>query len=150
MAVARRFIVTKKSKSDEITYCEYEKRKGYNVHPKKDINFEDMINVNEMVIINPSLIKKLVNKKCTRNLEKILKMMNLIYDDDSDGTGAFLVLDEVERFRTILMNRYKEYLEKEEYDLYLKKLEILKSELEIRKQLIIENQEYGLNNGKAR
>lgn len=139
MAISKRFIVKKEAASDVITYCEYEKLKGYNVKPKEGVSFEDMINVDKMIIINPSLIEKLVSKKCSRNLEKILNMMTLIYDDDSDDTGVGLVLDEVEKFKTILMNRYRDYMKKEQYNLYLKKLEIIKSELELRRQVLYEN-----------
>lgn len=150
MAISKRFIVKKEAKSDVITYCEYEKLKGYNVKPKEGVSFEDMVNVEKMIIINPSLIEKLVGKKCSRNLEKILNMMTLIYDDDSDDTGVGLVLDEVERFKTILMNRYRDYMKKEQYNLYLKKLEIIKSELELRRQVLYENTYINGNGKKSR
>ena len=79
MSEERKFVVKKDAKSDVITYMEYEKLKGFNVKPKKTLNFEDMINVNEMIIINPTLIEKLIDKKCTRTFEKILTIPRLFY-----------------------------------------------------------------------
>ena len=61
----KRFVVKKDAKTDVITYMEYEKLKGFSVKPKTNVTFEDMINVNEMILINPSLIEKLVSKKCS-------------------------------------------------------------------------------------
>ncbi len=151
MAVSKRFIVKKEANNDVISYFEYDKLKGYNVHPKKNVSFENMINVNEMVIINPSLITKLVGKKCSRSLEKIIKDMSLLYDDDDDtDSGISLVLDELERFRTILMNRYREYMKKEEYNLYLKKLEIIKKELELKQQVLLEREYFEQDTHKSR
>ena len=84
MAISKRFVVKKEAKEETITYMEYEKLKGYNVKPKDSLKLEDMINVNEMIIINPSLIEKLVDKKCKRKFEKIIMMLSLIYDETSD------------------------------------------------------------------
>ena len=86
----KRFVVKKDAKSDVITYMEYEKLKGFNVKPKDSLNFEDMINVNEMIIINPTLIEKLIDKKCKRTLEKILTIMTIIDDDSDDDFPIFL------------------------------------------------------------
>lgn len=134
MSEERKFVIKKDAKSDVITYMEYEKLKGFNVKPKESLNFEDMINVNEMVIINPTLIEKLIDKKCKRTLEKILLMFSVI-DEDDDPTGVDLVLDELERFKTLVTKKYKEFMEQEEYKILLKKLEIIKKELELRKSV---------------
>ena len=94
----KKFIVKKDEKTDIITYMEYEKIKGLNINPKHNKNFEDMINVDEMIIINPSLINKLIDKKCQKNFERIIKMLSIIFEDDSDDDTPFmLALTEIER-----------------------------------------------------
>ncbi len=140
MAISKRFVVKKEAKEETITYMEYEKLKGYNVKPKDSLKLEDMINVNEMIIINPSLIEKLVDKKCKRKFEKIIMMLSLIYDETSDDEAPIeLVLDELEKFKTMLRKKYKEYLKHEVYKLYLKKIEILKAEAKLRLDFIRSN-----------
>ena len=134
MSNERKFVIRKDAKTDVITYMEYEKLKGFNVKPKDNFNFEDMINVNEMIIINPTLIEKLIDKKCKRTLEKLIMMLSIIDEDDSDDSSSVdIVLDELERFKTLVTNKYEEFMEKEEYKMLLKKIDIIKKELELRK-----------------
>lgn len=136
MSNERKFVVKKDAKTDVITYMEYEKLKGFNVKPKDNFNFEDMINVNEMIIINPTLIEKLIDKKCKRTLEKLIMMLSIIDEDDSDdSSNVDIVLDELERFKTLVTNKYEEFMEKEEYKMLLKKIDIIKKELELRKNV---------------
>lgn len=134
MPIKKRFVVTKDANTNTITYAEYEKLKGYNVKPKKELKIEDMINVNEMIIINPSLIDKLIDKKIKRSFEKILKMLNAI-DEDEDGTLPInLVLDEVEKLKVLAMQKYKKYMEEEKYELLMKKIKILEQEVRLRQE----------------
>lgn len=136
MSSERKFVVKKDAKTDVITYMEYEKLKGFNVKPKDNFNFEDMINVNEMIIINPTLIEKLIDKKCKRTLEKLIMMLSIIDEDDNDdSSNVDIVLDELERFKTLVTNKYEEFMEKEEYKMLLKKIDIIKKELELRKNV---------------
>lgn len=136
MSNERKFVIRKDAKTDVITYMEYEKLKGFNVKPKDNFNFEDMINVNEMIIINPTLIEKLIDKKCKRTLEKLIMMLSIIDEDDSDDSSSVdIVLDELERFKTLVTNKYEEFMEKEEYKMLLKKIDIIKKELELRKNV---------------
>ena len=137
MSIEKKFVVKKDIKTDVITYMEYEKLKGLKFKPKSNVNFEDMISVNEMIVINPGLIEKLVSKKCSRNFKKILKLMYLVSDDDDDS-GYMLILDEIERLKNLVINKYKNYMEEKEYDVLLKKLEIIKQEAEYRKNKILE------------
>ena len=143
MEPSRKFIVKKDAKTEVITYMEYENLKGFNVKPKHNINFEDMINVEEMIVINPGLIEKLVDKKCKRTFEKIITMISIASeeDDDDEGDASFmLILDEIERFKNLIINKYKNHIEEKEYETLLKKLEILKAEIERRRNYILEKE----------
>ena len=146
----KRFVVKKDAKTDVITYMEYEKLKGFSVKPKNQDSFEDMINVNEMILINPSLIEKLISKKCNKTFNKIIKMLSVVSsDDDDDDSGYMLILDEIERFKNILINKYKHYIEEKEYEMVMKKLELLKQEVESRKKVLIETLENQHSKGKS-
>ena len=69
MGNVQKFLVVKNNDSKEIKYFEYKKIKGYNITPKNNVKFEDAINVDKMILINPSLIEKMVDKKVKRKLE---------------------------------------------------------------------------------
>ena len=137
----KKYVIKKDAKTDVVTYMEYEKLKGLSVKPKNNVSFEDMINVEEMVIINPSLIEKLISKKCTKTFDRIIKMISIVQDDDDDDSGYTLILDEIARFKNLLMSKYKDYMNEKEYELTLKKLELLKEEVEHRKNALIESLE---------
>ena len=146
----KRFVVKKDAKTDVITYMEYEKLKGFSVKPKSDVSFEDMINVNEMILINPSLIEKLISKKCTKSFDKILKMLSIVSDDEDDeDSGYLLILDEIARFKNLLVNKYKFYMEEKAYELNIKKLELLEQEIEHRRQALIETLDNEIRKGKS-
>ena len=138
MGVSKRFVVKKDSKTDVITYMEYEKLKGLKMKPKRNVRFEDMISVNEVVVINPSLIEKLIDKKCSRTFSKIVKMMSLVSDDEDDDTGYMLILNEIERFKNLIINKYRSYMEEKEYIILLKKIELLEQEVLVRRSRFLD------------
>ena len=136
MAISKRFVITKDETNDDITYIEYKKVNGFSIKPKSTFNTDNMINVEKMVIISPSLIEKLIDKKCQRTLNKILKMTALIYDndEDDDADGQLeLLLNEIEKFKELILSKYKDYMKEKEYKLMIKKLDILQNEVKLRR-----------------
>lgn len=148
--MTKRFVVTKDENTQTITYKEYDSLKGYDLKPKNKLSKEDIINVDEMVIINPSLIEKLISKKCKKTLERILKLISFIYDDDETGEESVtLALNEIAKFKELLDTKYKEYMKEKEYKLMLKKLEILENEVKLRK-LYLNSKENSEKKSKGR
>ena len=148
--MTKRFVVTKDENTQTITYTEYDSLKGYDFKPKNKLSKEDIINVDEMVIINPSLIEKLISKKCKKTLERILKLISFIYDDDETGEESVtLALNEIAKFKELLDTKYKEYMKEKEYKLMLKKLEILENEVKLRK-LYLNSKENSEKKSKGR
>ena len=77
-------------------------------------------------------------------------MLSIIFEsDDESGEAMDIALDEIEKFRSTVRNRYKEYMEKEKYDLLLKKIEIVENEIKIRKQYLYK-EDISLSEGKGR
>lgn len=148
--MTKRFVVTKDENTQTITYKEYDSLKGYDFKPKNKLSKEDIINVDEMVIINPSLIEKLISKKCKKTLERILKLISFIYDDDETGEESVtLALNEIAKFKELLDTKYNEYMKEKEYKLMLKKLEILENEVKLRK-LYLNSKENSEKKSKGR
>ena len=150
----QRFLVVKTKDSKEIKYFEYDKINGYNLTPKPDARFEDAIDVSRMIIINPSLIEKIVDKKIKKKFDQLINMITIVCEDnDQSGEGYMLALTETAKFRTELMNKYRHYIEDEKYELILKKISILEDELKLRLQVVLstmtKEEEYN-KEGKSR
>lgn len=133
MPIKQKFLIVKNKDEKEIKYFEYDKVKGYNIAPKNKVKFEDAINVNRMILINPSLINKMVDKKVKRRFAYLVNMISFVCEnDDESGDGLYLALDQAEKFRMELLNKYKKYIEEEKFVLLLKKIAILEDELKLR------------------
>ena len=142
MNEVKKYTIVKKPKKQTITVEEFENIKGYTVSPKKDFKYEDMVKVKKLKIDNPDLIKDFVDKKCKRNMTKILTILSFVTEDDdaSDGSPLMLALNEIEKFRQLLIYKYQEYLSKKEYKELLKKLEILSGEIKLRLSILKEEE----------
>ena len=145
-----RYLVVKRKDKKEIVYMEYDKLEGMDITPKNKKSFEDSIEVNKMILIQPTLIKKLVHKKLDRNFKKLLRLVTIILDtDDETGTALREGLNEIEKFRLEIKNKYREYMSKEELSIMAKKLMILQEELK-QKLFVIENVVTNEKTGKSR
>lgn len=133
MSKEKKFLVIKNNDSKEIKYFEYKNIKGYNITPKKNVRFEDAINVDKMILINPSLIEKMVDKKVKRKFNYLINLMSIVCDSESSSPdGLYLAKNEAEKFRMELLNKYRKYIEEQKFDLLEKKLAILEGELDLR------------------
>ncbi len=148
----KRYHIIKNKEDKSITYFEYDKMEGYDLSPKKGIKIEDAINVQKIVIINPTLANKVAKKKINIKFKKLVSLLNVIFEtDDESGSAYHQGLDEVNRLRMELINKYKKHLETSEFETMEKKLDILEHELKVR--LYYLEQQYEKENikeGKAR
>lgn len=150
----KKYFVVKDKNSKAITYFEYDKMEGYDLSPKKGVKIEDAINVNKVVIINPSLAEKVAKKKLDLKFRKLLQLLNIIFETDDDtGTAYYQGLNEVSKLRMELLNKYRKHLEEEEANLMEKKLDILEQELKVRIYYLQQNYQNDYSNsmeGKSR
>ncbi len=133
--IDKRYFVVKGKKDSTITYFEYDKMEGYDLSPKKNIKIKDAINVNKVVIINPSLMQKVAKKKIDLKFKKLLEFMTIIFDDDDDTTSGEAYregLNEISKLRLEAKVKYQKYMEEEDYKTLEKKLDILEQELNSR------------------
>lgn len=111
--------------------------KGYKIKPKNKVKYDGVV-VNEMMIIKPSLIEKLLKKKISVKLDYYLQYIITVLDDEStDGGRVSAVLSDLNRYREIVMNNYRQYLNDKYIELLLKKIELL--EYELKKKLMTLN-----------
>ena len=79
------YLVVKEKNKKTINYFEYEKLAGFNMTSKnKNIKLKDAINVNKMIIINPSFIEKLINKKIDNYRELLNKSLKYLKEEYGD------------------------------------------------------------------
>lgn len=129
----KKYYIVKDKDNKTITYFEYDNMEGYDLSPKKGLKIEDAINVNKIVIINPSLANKVAKKKTDLKFRKLLQLLNVIFESDDDtGTAYYEGLNEISKLRLELNTKYRKHLEEEESNLLEKKLDILEEELKTR------------------
>lgn len=150
MGTERRFLVVKNKDDRTIKYFEYDKIKGYPITPKKNVKFQDAINVDKMILINPTLIEKMIDKKVKKRFEYLINLITVVCEsEDESGDGLYLALNEAEKFRREIINKYKNYLSEEKLMLLEKKIAILEDELNLRIKYLSFDDEYS-KEGKSR
>lgn len=108
--------------------------KGFHYPIKK--NKSGKLKIKELIIVNPDMISSLIchnfNKKYQKIVEWLLNNSDFSDNDNSTGTNLMMALDEVARLRTIIINKYKLFLQKKEEEELLKKLKIVENELRVK------------------
>lgn len=108
------------------------KLRGFQVTPKNKVPYEG-IKVNQMTVIQPSLIEKVLKRKIKNRLDSYLQyIIHLMEGDDEDGEGIRIALDDLERYKGIIRHKYYLYLDQKYIDLLLKKIALLERELKMK------------------
>lgn len=129
MGKETRYLIVKKKDQKDIVYMEYDKMKGFPLTPKPGLSFQDSIQVNKMIVLKPSFIETIVHKKVDKQWKQLLTLLTILFEtDDETGTAIREALNEIEKFRLEIKNKYRDYLTKEELKLMAKKLSILQEE----------------------
>ena len=94
---------------------------------------ENTIGASKILIVDSELKDLYIKNKINKKLVSILAKMQYILSNDEDSTtNATLVLGEIDRLKSILINKYKEHLKSEEFSYLLKKLMIIEEEFKIK------------------
>lgn len=135
------YLIIKEKNKKELAYFEYDKLDGFNMTSKnKNIKLKDAINVNKMVIINPSMVEKLIDKKINMKMKKLINLILNIYDSDDDpGSAMMQALNEIEKFKREMINKYLNYMNKKQLGILEDKIRMLESEVTKRSYVINEN-----------
>ncbi len=87
-------------------------------------------NVKNIDIMHNELNHPLVMREVYRHYSRLIEFItNLLLDDDDDtGASYHEALNQIEKFRLIIKNKYRAFLEKEELAFMAKQLQTLKRE----------------------
>ena len=130
--MTRNYLLVKNKFNKEIAYIDYHRVSGFKFKPVK--KGDNTISVNQMVIISPTFIEKVLTRKTKRKLELYLEFIVKLLDedDDTDITGLRSALNDITRYKDIVMHKYRVYLEQKYYELFMKKLSLLEYELKMK------------------
>ena len=120
----------------------YSKQKPYIFNPAYRKN-KKIIDINKLVIYNSKMIDNILQQKYIRRYKNLLKMVYLLFNDAFPGdTGYPAVLDETSKLRSIILDKYYQYLSLAKSKQFLKELDYIESEVKIKflEQRIFENQ----------
>jgi len=126
----KHYYINKNNSNKEIIYLDYDKLKGINFSPKNKIKYDGIV-VNKMVIIKPSMIEKILKRKIRKKLDLYLKLIiRFIESEDSDnGESLREALNDLSRYKNIIMHKYMKYLDEKYLKLLSKKISLLEYEI---------------------
>lgn len=122
-----KYILIKHPRTKEAVYINYSPLQGFKFSPN---NNHAGIRVNSLILIKPSFIEKILKKKIKRKLNMYLQhFINTIDENEDDATNLRIVLDDLEKFKRQLQNKYRNYLDQKYMMLLKRKIELLENEI---------------------
>lgn len=126
------YILIKDNKSNKIFHMTYDKINGFKLKPKKNLKY-DGVQVDKMVLINPSFIEQVIKKKVKHKLDMYLQyLINVLDNDDNGTTDLRHALNDLTRYKQTIMNNYRIYLDEKYIALLLKKIALIEHELQMK------------------
>ena len=124
------FLLVRKDEFKKTKKINLKKLKGFSFKPKNK-SLENSINIEKLVIINPSFTETILKKKIKNRLELYLRFIISLLDDndDTDITDLRAALNDLTRYKQIVQKKYILYLDKKYSEMLLKKIEMLEQEL---------------------
>ncbi len=121
------YLIKKNDKTQEIVYLDYDIN-GYIFKPNNKST--SSLTVNKVVVVNPSMIDKILTIKFNSLFKRIAyQVYRIVYDSDASEGDAMLVLDEVKRLKNIITHKYQQFLSDEKEREFLKKTKLLETEI---------------------
>lgn len=126
-----------KEQNTKKAQIEIKKIRGFKIKPLNNVEYEG-VKVNRLLIIKPSFVEKVLKRKTKRKLEKYLEFIISILDsDDGNNSGKIAIaLNDLTRYKSIIKNNYRVYLDNLYYELLMKKIDVIEKELKVRKMYL--------------
>jgi len=127
------YLLVKDTFEGTIASIDYTKLDGFKFNPKNQVEY-DGIMVNEMVLMNPSFIENVLKRKTKKKLELYLRFIISLIDNESNASSDDLrqALDGLVRYKGIVENKYRRYLDERYMNVLLKKIDLLEQELKMK------------------
>ena len=126
------YILIKDNKNNQVFHMTYDKINGFKLKPKKNLKY-DGVQVDRMILINPSFIEQVIKKKVKHKLDMYLQyLINVLDNDDNGTTDLRHALNDLVRYKQTIMNKYRIYLDEKYIALLLKKIALIEHELQMK------------------
>ena len=121
------YLKKKKNKNKKLNKFNF-KEEGYVFKP--NIKSNNLIKISSLSITNLEFTNSILKKKLDTSFRKLAAIILRVLNSDDVASGdATIALDELFREKEKMKNKYQEYLKKEEYEKYMKRLKVLENEL---------------------
>jgi len=88
--------------------------------------------VSTLTVVEPNLISNVLRRKTKRKLNAYLQFLVDSFDDDTSSGDLALVLDDVKRYRAIIINKYSKFLDVKFIKELLLRVTFIEEELKMR------------------
>ncbi len=117
-------------------YLDYAKVKGFHIKPQNTIEY-DGVEVSKLTVVKPILIEKVLKRKNERKINSYLTFLVSDEEDDDNETTS-LVIDDLERYKIMIMNKYSKFLDKNYIKALLKQVGLVEYQLKEKIALLSE------------
>jgi len=122
-----KYVIEKDNKDLKLMYYNVNVS-GLSVIPKNEVPGLK-IKAEKVVLVDKDLTDTYIKKRINRKIDKIIKfMLRILNDEDTTEDDTGLVLDEINRLKGIVINKYREYMVESEYKALLTKLILIEEE----------------------
>lgn len=130
-------MVVKKNKYIIIKKHNHQEVKKIKIDNSYDMSFKNKIDggicIKKINLIDQNFIDKTINKRINKRFKSLLELIASICESDEDpGSGLKFALDETERFKREMINKYNHLLNKKELELIDKKIKLIEKEVKNR------------------
>ena len=100
---------------------------GYLMKSRSKIYKINDVEIKEIKVVSKKLANPLVSEKVFKQYNKLVNSLTELLVDDDDGSGETVreALNQIERFRIQIKNKYRDYLTKKELEKMSKQLKML-------------------------
>ena len=132
--------IKKKNKNKLIDKTEIIELEGFMMGSKNKTFKIDGNQVRDIKVVDTKLASSLVNKQVSKKYEKLSNYLTeLLIDDDDSGDTYREALNQIEKFRQEIKNKYRKYLKQKELETMSKKLIVLQKEANKRLSELLNN-----------
>ena len=122
-----KYVIDKKEDNKKLMYYNVN-MSGLEVEPINEVPNQTM-KVGKVLFVDDNLKNTYIKKRVNNKLNKIINfMLQILNDDDTDESDTAMVLDEINRLKGIVANKYRLFMKDQEYKALLTKLILIEEE----------------------
>ena len=123
----KKYIIDKDNPNEKLLYYNVDVV-GLSVTPNKSVPGYK-ITAKKLTLVDPDLREAYIKQKINKKIDRVIKfMIKILNDEDNSDEDAGIVLDEINKLKGIIINKYKEYMIESEYKSLLTKLILIEEE----------------------